>query len=56
MNYSATPQEWEQYFTRFQGDWNTAYVADGEDDKTSIYIAAAVIVMPLIFAAYLIFR
>ena len=56
MKYSATPREWEQYFTRFQGDWNAAYVADEEVDSTSLYIAAAVIVFPLIFAAYLIFR
>lgn len=56
MSYGASSQEWEQYFTRFQGEWNAGYVETEEPDKFSTFIAAAVIVAPLLFAAYLIFR
>lgn len=56
MTYSASSQEWEQYFTRFPGEWNSGYVNTDEPDSSSLYIAAAVIIAPLLFAAYLIFR
>lgn len=47
-------KEWEKYFTKLAGEWDSGYVGPAEDSTTSTLIAAGVILVPLAIAALLI--
>ena len=47
-------KEWDKYFTKLAGEWDSGYVGPSEDSTLSTVIAALVILIPLALVAYFI--
>lgn len=47
-------KDWDKYFNKLGGEWNSSYVGDGEDQSLSNWSAAAVILLPLVAMAALV--
>lgn len=55
MSYAASARgskDWEKYFLRMSGEWNSGYVGDSEDQTLSTVLAIAVLAFPLMLVAF----
>lgn len=47
-------KEWDKYFTKLAGEWDSGYVGPAEDSTWSTILAVSVILVPLIIVGILV--